>query len=79
MVSPLIEASAPGWAVRYALRVDQAFKNLFPKAPDRLWGVLQADLPDAAKWTGCTVYVSDLQKVGLSNGTTWTQTDGGAL
>lgn len=50
-----------------------------PQQPTALASVEEADLPPAADWTGAIIYVSDLEKVALSNGTTWTQTDGGAL
>jgi hypothetical protein len=75
----LIDADAPIWAQKFSLSLDQAYVGQFPTAPVKLWGVLQAKLPPAAKYPGCIVYVSDLGKVGLSNGTAWTQTDGGAL
>ncbi len=52
---------------------------LNPGRPARLWSVAYADLPPAADWAGCIVYVSDKNKVGLSNGTTWTDPAGGAL
>jgi hypothetical protein len=79
MVSTIIEPDIPQWMQRYINRVDATYVNAFPKAPVRLWSVTQANLPPAAQWPGCIVYVSDKAKVGLSNGTTWTQTDGGAL
>lgn len=76
---PLMEPTAPGWAQRFALRIATVFKAKQPSAPEKLWAVLQADLPPATAWPGCQVYISDLQKVGLSNGTAWTDTTGGAL
>lgn len=79
MVSPVLEPDVPQWMQRYALRLEKAFVNLFPKAPVRLWSVTYANLPPAADWPGCIVFVSDKNKVGLSNGSAWTQTDGGAL
>ena len=77
--APLLEPDAPGWAQRFALRLEALFVGRFPKAPVRLQSVLFADLRPAADWTGCIVYVSDKAKVGLSNGTTWTDPAGGAL
>ena len=50
-----------------------------PSKPTQLGSVAQADLPPAADWVGCIIYVSDLQKVAVSNGTSWTDTTGGAL
>lgn len=52
---------------------------LTPGKPSQLWPVAFADLPDATAWTGCIVYVTDKAKVGLSNGTAWTDPAGGAL
>lgn len=79
MVAPLIDASAPPWAQRFALSLPNLFVSLFPKSPTRLASFTLAKLPPAADWTGCQVYVSDKAKVGLSNGTTWTDPAGGAL
>lgn len=75
----LIDANAPNWAQKFSLSLDREYVGQFPQAPVRLWGVAQANLPPAEKWTGCLVYVMDLSKVGVSNGTAWVQTDGGAL
>lgn len=77
--APLLEPNAPGWATRFAALLPRTFLGLFPSAPVRLWPVLFADLPPAASWTGCMVYVTDKAKVGLSNGATWTTTTGGVL
>lgn len=50
-----------------------------PQGPVRFASVLQANLPAAADYEGCVIYVSDLDKLALSDGTTWTDTTGGAL
>jgi hypothetical protein len=50
-----------------------------PTKPAQPAGCLEADLPPASDWTGATFYLTDKQKVALSNGTTWTDTTGGAL
>lgn len=50
-----------------------------PGRPTALYQVAEADLPPAADWTGCILYVTDKEKVGLSNGTDWTDPAGGAL
>lgn len=42
-----------------------------PQAPTRLWSVAQANLPPAADWTGCLVFVSDTGTIAVSDGTTW--------
>lgn len=77
--APLLEPTVPDWATRFALRISQSFLGLFPGAPVRLWRVAFADLPDATRWPGSVVYVSDKAKVGLSNGVAWTDAAGGAL
>jgi len=79
MVAPLIDPTAPGWARMFALRLNAAFKNASPTGPERLASFTFAQLPPAADWIGCQVYVSDKHKVGLSNGSTWTDPAGGAL
>lgn len=79
MVAPLLQPDAPSWAQRFAQRLESVFLKKSPTAPVRLWGVVFAELPPAADWTGCLVYVTDKAKAGLSNGTTWTDAAGGAL
>lgn len=79
MVAPLIDANAPSWAQRFALRLPNIFKSQQPRSPERLAIVLFAELPPAADWIGCQVFVSDKGKVGLSNGLAWTDPAGGAL
>lgn len=79
MVAPLLDATAPPWAQMFALRLPNIFKGLSPKSPERLASFTFANLPPAANWPGCVVFVSDKNKVGLSNGTTWTDPAGGAL
>jgi hypothetical protein len=51
MSAPLVEPTAPPWALRFALRLQQMFWPVFPTQPMRVWdaGVL-ADLPPAADW-----------------------------
>lgn len=79
MVAPLIDPTAPGWARMFALRLAAAFKNADPTGPERLARYASTSLPPAADWLGCQIYVTDKHKVGLSNGTTWTDPAGGAL
>lgn len=53
---------------------------MVPTGPLQLWGVDQADLPPAADSTACAVYVTDLDVIAVSNGTSWIrQDDGSAL
>ena len=79
MVAPLIQADAPSWAQRFALSLPNLFKGLSPKSPERLAPFVFTELPPAANWPGCVVYVTDKHKVGLSNGSSWTDPAGGAL
>lgn len=79
MVAPLIDPTAPAWGRLFALRLQAAFKNASPTGPERLASYAFAQLPPAAEWIGCVVFVSDKNKVGLSNGTTRTDPAGGAL
>ena len=50
-----------------------------PQGPVQLASVTQANLPPAADWNECAIYVSDIDKVAVSNGTSWLNADGGAL
>lgn len=75
----LIDANAPTWAQKFSLALDREYVGRIPTGPVRLWSVPQANLPPAANSPGSLVFVSDLGKVGLSNGTAWVQTDGGPL
>lgn len=75
----LLEADAPGWARRFALRLQSVFWPVYPTGPMRLWPVKQSNLPPAADWPGCVVFVSDLNKLGLSTGTAWVNATGGPL
>lgn len=79
MVTPLIDPSAPEWGRRLALNIANVFKARVPNAPEKLAPFLFAGLPPAASWPGCQVWVTDKNKVGFSNGTTWTDPSGGAL
>jgi hypothetical protein len=74
------EPQTPGDLVQSLQDLDAAADEARnPSQPRRLWSVLSTKLPPAANWTGCEVWVSDKLKVGVSNGTAWTQTDGGVL
>jgi hypothetical protein len=75
----LVEPGAPQWAQRLGQRLVKTFLNLFPTSPVRLWKVAQADLPDAAEWTGAALFVADLGKLAVSDGVAWTDAIGGPL
>lgn len=78
-IPKLVEVGAPDWAQRMAQRLFQVFAPLVPISPVRLPRLVFASLPAAADWPGCLVFVSDKNKVGLSNGTSWTDPAGGVL
>lgn len=69
--SLLLEPGAPPWAQRFALRISALFKLVNPQAPVAIWPVNKADLPPAADWTGCLVWVPDQVVVGVSDGVNW--------
>jgi hypothetical protein len=61
------------------LRLVERFWPVFPVQPLRLQAIDKANLPPAAAWPGAVVYIHDLKKIGLSNGTAWTDAMGGAV
>jgi hypothetical protein len=69
---PLLEADAPGWARRFAERLNTFFKLRHPQAPNESFICVFADLPPAADWTGCLAYTTD-GRLWFSNGTAWLQ------
>jgi hypothetical protein len=42
-----------------------------PTYPHPVFTALEADLPDAAAYTNCPVWVSDLAVMKISNGASW--------
>ena len=78
-IALLQRQAAPPWAMRFALDIEKTFLPLFPSKPVRLVSYLRADLPNAADWTGCIVYVSDLKKIAASDGTNWLDALGAPL
>jgi hypothetical protein len=77
--APLLEPGAPPWAQRFALRLASTFVISYPTAPLRLWSVAKADLPPAADWPGAMVYINDVNKLGVSDGTAWRDAMGGTI
>jgi hypothetical protein len=69
--APLVEPAAPPWAQRFALRLEQHFKPLFPAEPINVWAVTKAELPPPADWRGCMVIVSDQACLAVSDGASW--------
>lgn len=82
MVAPttlLLETNAPPWARRFRDDIEKTFVSRFPQRPVRLWSVPQAGLPPAEDWPFGVVWVSDLGKLGVSNGVAWVDAVGGPL
>jgi len=49
-----------------------------PTKPERVYGTTVAEKPAASAWTNCLVFFTDLNALGVSNGTDWIRTDTGA-
>jgi hypothetical protein len=75
----LLEPGAPPWAQRFALRVQSYFKPVYPIQPTQQWSIVKADLPPAKDWAGAVVYLNDLKKLAISDGTAWRDAMGGAV
>lgn len=75
----LLEPGAPQWAQRLLPRLTEFFRLRHPQAPSELMITTVAELPPAEEWLGAEVWLRDLGKVAVSNGTAWVKTDGGAL
>lgn len=77
--APLLEPGTPGWAQRFALRLQGWFWPVEPTRPMRLQAIVKAELPPAADWPQCLVYVSDVKKLGVSDGAAWRDSAGGLI
>jgi|DEB3_MinimDraft_2_1074329.scaffolds.fasta_scaffold02288_4 hypothetical protein len=49
-----------------------------PASPKPVYACLQANLPTAADFINCVVYVTDLKRLAHSDGTNWKRADTGA-
>lgn len=49
-----------------------------PNGPKPAFACAQADLPAAASFINCVVYVTDLKRLAHSDGTNWKRADTGA-
>lgn len=67
------------FAPTFASIIDAIRSLQQPKQPTRFASVLQADLPPAASWPFAAIYVSDLDTLAISTGSTWVRADGSAL
>lgn len=67
----LVEAAAPMWAQRMALKMVRLFMPMTPRAPMPVWTVTKAELPPAADWPNTVVIVSDQNELALSLGGAW--------
>lgn len=59
--------------------IEQDFVSNQPKRPVKLPPFPSTDLPDAAEWPGCLIYVTDKTCAGVSTGAAWVRADGSAL
>lgn len=78
--APIIaEPGIPPWAQRLLLKLAQRFVPAEPSAPQRVASIPKIQLPPAADWPQCIVWVPDQNKLAVSNGTAWVVCDGGVL
>ncbi|MGE5721543.1 MAG: hypothetical protein ACM3YM_03705 [Sphingomonadales bacterium] len=68
---------APSWAAKFAGYVERAIRG--PRdAPLGLAAYTVAALPAAADWIHGAVWVTDISRIAVSNGSNWIRTDTGA-
>lgn len=74
VVGPDLPASLRTFALSLvdAIRALQA-----PGAPSPLFACVQADLPPAAQWRHCVLWISDLNILAVSDGAAWIRQDSG--
>lgn len=64
-------AGAPPWFPEVLLNISQRFLEKFPSTPVQLASFPSTDLPDAVKYRGCLIYVSDTNFIAMSDGAFW--------
>lgn len=70
----------PGPFAGFFTAVSEAIRQLQqPRQPVQFYGVTQANLPPAASWTYGAIYVTDLNTLAVSTGSSWVRADGSAL
>ena len=69
--SALVEAGAPAWGQRLALKLLGYFQPIFPRAPNRVWYVNKVDLPPPTDWPGAVCVVVDEACLAVSLGGLW--------
>ena len=74
---PDLDASAPDWAKRFKVKLDQAFRQL-RAVPNPILATV-ADLPAAGENIGVLVWVTALNRLAISDGTNWRRTDTGVI
>jgi hypothetical protein len=71
----IVPQDAPAWAHRLATDIDRQIARLTGyRAPVRLTAFEKTDLPSAASYTGCLIFVPDATGGPIpaySDGTTW--------
>ena len=75
----IVQQDAPGWAHRLAADIDRQLARLTGyRAPVRLTAFPKTDLPSAADYTGCMIYVPDATGgpvPAYSDGSAWRRPD----
>jgi hypothetical protein len=68
---------APKWAHTFAKTILDAVRG--PRdAPLGLQDYASSSLPAAADWVNCAIWVSDIKRIAVSDGTHWIRQDTGA-
>ena len=71
------QSAAPGWALRFAQNIQDAFRQL-RAVPNPILATV-ADLPAAGENIGVLVWVTALNRLAISDGTNWRRTDTGVI
>lgn len=77
-----VPRDAPVWAQQLADDVTRELRSRVRGFPVVLASFVKADLPDAARWAGAWIYVSDATGGAVpafSNGTDWLRSDTSAV
>lgn len=75
----VLDPAAPDWMKRFALALETAYVQATPTRPQLLVQYTSSDLPNAADWAYCLIYVTDKTTVAVSTGSAWVRADGSAL
>lgn len=59
--------------------IEQSYVSRNPKAPIKIPAFVSTDLPAAADWAQCIIYVIDKSTAAVSTGSGWVRADGSPL